>query len=68
MLIISELRYSLKEHRDMTKVLAMSGAKEDARTQAELLRSYADYLFNDGNEKQKAEFYKSLRLKLQLHS
>ena len=51
----------------MTKDLAMNVAKEDIRTQTELLHSYAGYLLNNGNEKQKAEFYKGLRLKLQLH-
>jgi hypothetical protein len=51
----------------MTKDLAMNGAKEDIRTQPDLLHAHAGYLLNSGNEKQKAEFYKSLRLRLQLH-
>lgn len=51
----------------MTKDLAMNGAKVDTRTQTDLLHSYAKYLLNNGNEKQKAEFYKGLRLKLQLN-
>jgi len=65
--VSEKLRYNLKEYQDMTKDLAMNVAKEDIRTQTELLHSYAGYLLNNGNEKQKAEFYKGLRLKLQLH-
>lgn len=65
--ISEKLRYNLKEYQDMTKDLAMDGAKEDTRTQTELLRYYARYLLNNGDEKQKAEFCSSLRLKLQLH-
>jgi site-specific DNA recombinase len=65
--VTEKLRYNLKEYQDMTKGLAMNGAKEDIRTQTDLLHSYASYLLSNGNEKQKAEFYKGLRLKLQLH-
>lgn len=65
--VTEKLRYSLREFQDMTKDLAMKGAKDDIRTQTELLHSYARYLLSNGNEKQKAEFYKGLHLKLQLH-
>lgn len=64
--VSEKLRYCLKEYQDMTKDLIMRGAKEDIRTQTELLHSYAGYLLNNGNEKQKSEFYIGLKLKLQL--
>lgn len=63
-----KLRYNLKEYQDMTKDLAMNGAKDDTRTQTQLLHAYASYLLNNGNEKQKAEFYKGLRLTPVLHN
>jgi hypothetical protein len=65
--VSEKLRYNLKEYQDMIKELAMKGSKDDTRTQTNLLHAYASYLLNNGNEKQKAEFYKGLKLKLQLH-
>ncbi len=66
--ITEKLRYNLKEYQHMTSDLAMNGSNEDIRTETNLLHSYASYLINHGNEKQKAEFYTSLKLKLRLHN
>ena len=66
--VSEKLRHNLQEYQDMTKNLAMDGANGDIRTQTELLHAYANYLLNNGNEKQKAEFLNGMRLKLQLHN
>lgn len=66
--VSEKLRYNLKEYQDMTKDLAMRGAHDDSRTQTELLHSYTNYLFNNGNEKQKAVFLKGLELELRLEN
>lgn len=66
--VSERLRYSLSEYQDMTKLLAMQGAEDDVRTQTELLHSYAAYLLGSGTEKQKAEFFKGLRLRFKLHN
>ncbi len=66
--VTERLRYNLREYMNMTKSLVTQGNGADVRTQTELLRSYSRYLIESGNEKQKAEFLKNLKLPLMLNS
>ncbi len=66
--VSEKLRYCLRQYKDMTKDLVLKQLKEDTRTQTQVFHSYAAYLIESGDEKQKAEFYSSLKLDLRLNN